>query len=278
MRPRAAAGAAAAAASLPPAPSPAYPPPETPPRRCPAFLPLRGPTRLPRPQRPLSLQGPGSPAPSGLEPEAACSHFKTAIIIGTLGITTTAHTANAPLPRVRGRRPALQVPGALRSSGPAFQGCLGPPGPPGTPNRPSSASRAAPGPPGPPGPAEAPRRPLGLRRLTQSPPSAAYGPPAGLPRTPVGSSEPLKTPVGPCPPTVHPLPLNAARDSCSPPLPRLQARQEPLVGPLGPPGQPRAHPSPRLPLRSAWSPSGPPAPKSARRPPSSRPAAPHRPT
>lgn len=129
-----------------------------------------------------------------------------------------------------------------------------------------------------PGPAEAPRRSLGLRKLTQSPPSAAYGPPSGLPRTPVCSSEPLKTPVGPCPPTVHPLPLKAAQDSCSRPPPRLQARQEPLVGPLGPPGPPRDHPSPRLPLRSAWSASSAPDPQVRPKTTVDPPAAPHRPT
>lgn len=164
----------------------------------------------------------------------------------------------------------------------------GPPRPAWNAQPPPICLSRCPGTPRSPGPAEAPRRPLGLRRLTQSPPSAAYGPPAGLPRTPVGSSEPLKTPVGPCPPTVHPLPLNAARDSCSPPyqgsrpakspssaLWALQANPEPtlaLACPSGQPGAPRGPqpPSPpedhRRPARLP--PTGPPESphKSARRP------------
>lgn len=140
-----------------------------------------------------------------------------------------------PLPRVRGRRPALQVPGALRSSGPAFQVAWAPQAAWNAQPPLICLSRC----PGPQVHQAQPKRPSAPRasQAHPEPTLSSLRPPQACPEPLSAPQNPEDPRPWPLPALIHPLPLNAARDSCSPPTKAPGPARAPRR-PSGPSSQP----------------------------------------
>lgn len=226
--------------SHPPPVPPTLPPQTTPP----VPLPLCEPTHAScNPAPPLSLQGPGSPAPSGSEPETRLLPFQNS--------DNNRDAENNNYHRYReGAPPSGQrsVPPLPRCPGPseptvAPYGCLGPPRPTQAPNQPL---KTAPGPQSLLGPSQPPLTP-------RNPPAPSISP----------SRLPWAPQVPQARPGTHHQPLTALLGPQSPPsIPHSCPRpSDPSSTPHGYPGAPRpSRPAPKATLSHSWLPLGPPGP------------------